>query len=259
MFGYVIADFTSLSRSAKERYKQYYCGLCNALSRNYGKAARFLLNYDTAFLSLMLNSCQNDCDLAVCRCPYRFGKKTGCKTGAVADYCADVTVLLSCLKFEDDIKDDNSCRAKLLSKLFKNSFLKAKSRQPDLCESISRNLALLSDSERQNEQNPLVPAEIFGQLLGGVFGHKLYHFGFALGKFIYLCDAACDFDKDLKRGRYNPLIRCRKSEIEGLLLSVMDECTAEYGQLAVSRNNDIIENILYSGLWLKYNLKRKRR
>lgn len=259
MFGYVLADFTTLSKSGKERYKQYYCGLCHALSRKYGKRARLLLNYDTAFLSLMLNAVGDKAPAECCRCPYHFGKKTACITGSTADYCADITVLLSYLKFEDDIADDNSRRAKILSRLFKKCFDKASGCQPDICDKIRTSLKRLSDAERRDEQNPLVPADIFGTLLGDVFGQKLYQFGYSLGKFIYLCDAACDFDSDIKRGRYNPLVRLRKSETEGLLMSVMDECADAYEQLDISRDNDVIENILHSGLWLKYNVKRKKR
>lgn len=259
MFGYIIADFTTLSKSDKKRYKQNYCGLCHALRKQYGARARWLLNYDTAFLQLIYRALKADDCMKTCRCPYHLGKKQNCAAGDKTEYAADVTVLLTYLKFEDDIADNNSFFAKLLKRFYSNCFKKAKSKRPLLADKITAHLCALADAQKRDVSDPMIPAAIFGKLLGDVFGGELYEFGFKLGRFIYLCDAACDFKSDIKHGRYNPLIRLRRSEIQGLLIDVMHECTDEYMALDIASDRNIIENILFSGVWLKYNIKTYKR
>lgn len=255
MFGFVLTDVTRLTKEGRIRYKQHYCGLCHALSSGYGLRARWLLNFDTTFLQLFLNALAEKSCSKQCRCPYHLGKKRECISGKVTEYAADVTVLLSYLKFEDDIADDNSFAAKVLARVYRGCFEKAKSRQPKLEAKIKNHLKTLSEVERLNETNPDIPAAVFGALLGDVFGDKAYEVGYRLGRFIYLCDAACDFKSDIRRGRYNPLVRCRQDEVRGLLLIESDKCIKAYNALDIQRDRDIIENILCNGIWLKYNMK----
>ncbi len=255
MFGVITADIQSLSKKAQRRYKQYYCGLCHALQKNYGALARFVLSFDTAFLLTVLDSLnKNDCN-GICRCPYHFFKKRNCNVSTLADYAADVTILLTYLNAKDDIADGGSLKAVLFTKLFKNKFEKAKSRQPKLCSDIEKCLAKLFDAENRNENNPDIPANIFGHLLGLVFTEKCYEFGYHLGRFIYLYDAVCDFKGDLKNCRYNPLVSMTKSEFLPMLETVMGDCVKAYDSLNITKNCDIIENVLYSGVWIKLRLK----
>lgn len=257
MFGYITTDPRILSKDAKRRYRTAYCGLCRALSKKYGGGARFMLNFDVAFLLLMLESTDGRGELCDGRCPYRFGQKCKCLTGEYADYCADVTMLLFCKKFADDVFDDNSLRAKLLLKIFDKKYKKACDSLPLLANSIDGHLKKLSDAERAGETNPDIPANIFGNLLADVFAKNeaLRDFGFYLGRFIYLADAACDFKSDIKRARYNPLTRMRRADFYGMLARELEKCCECYDALDIKNNRDIIENVLYDGVWLKINLK----
>ena len=87
----------------------------------------------------------------------------------------------------------------------------------------------------------------------------LHRLGFYLGKFIYIMDAYEDRDDDLKNGRYNPLKRLGQEadylqRCENILTMMMSECSKAFEQLPIVENTDILRNILYSGVWCKYEL-----
>lgn len=256
MFGYIAADTRKLDKAQRAEYHSLYCGLCHTLGRRYGLAARLLLSFDTAFLLTLLDR-SGEGKSCVSRCPYKFGKRCDGVCGNAADYCADVTVLLACLKFEDDIKDDNSLRARILFRLFKKQYEKARAAQPQLAKSIEGRLCELSDIEKSNETNPDIPANTFGRLLSDVFAYdaELKDIGFSLGRFIYLADAACDFKSDIKKGRYNPLVRHRRDSFYKMLARELGQTLTELDKLNIKEHRGIIENVLYHGVWIKINVK----
>ena len=259
MFGYITADYSRLSKTARAEYKSAYCGLCRNLAKRYSAKARFLLSFDTTFLLTVLCAVSGEKSCKSCACPYHFGRKRDCLTGDDCDYAADVTVLLACLNFEDDIKDSHSLYARFLKKLFARDFEKAKKRRPKLYDSLIRELITLERFEKRSEQNADLVADCFGKALGSVFAKnpKLYDFGYYLGKFIYICDALCDFKSDLRHKRYNPLICTRRAEAENMLTFLVDKCIDEIEDNNIS--NEIINNVLSYGIWLKYSLKYKRK
>ena len=103
---------------------------------------------------------------------------------------------------------------------------------------------------------------------------RLYEMGFYLGKFIYLLDAYEDIEEDQKKNNYNPFLLQAKDmtwkpvfgeedfeeKCEQMLRMMMAECSRAFEQLPILRYEDIIRNILYSGVWTRYEMvKRKRR
>lgn len=261
MFGYVTADSTSLSKTAKSDYKAAYCGVCRALADRYGAFARFILSFDTTFLSIVLSALSDKADCTETRCPYHLGSKRRCLSGDIADYAADVTVLLAYHNLQDDVNDSASLRAKIFSRMLSKQYKKAEKHQPELSEKIKASLSKLSDAEKKCASDPDLPADIFGTLLGDVFAYEesAREFGFHLGRFIYLCDAACDFKSDIKHGRYNPFFTYRTADFEVILISVINDCLDSYEALPVKYYTELIENVLTRGIWLKYNLKYKRK
>ena len=86
----------------------------------------------------------------------------------------------------------------------------------------------------------------------------LRNFGASLGRFIYIMDACVDFKDDLKHGRYNPLSQMTISDFEPMLCMLLADCTEKFAALNIGKeceNEDILENILYCGVWMKYNAK----
>ena len=55
MFGYVRPSVQDLPEGELNRFRTMYCGLCHTLSRRYGQAARFILNYDFTYLAILLS------------------------------------------------------------------------------------------------------------------------------------------------------------------------------------------------------------
>ena len=87
---------------------------------------------------------------------------------------------------------------------------------------------------------------------------------FFLGKFIYLMDACEDMEKDKKAGRYNVFLEKGRIlpedleyEILNILNSMMSECARAFERLPILEYADILRNILYSGIWTKYEVRKK--
>ena len=95
-----------------------------------------------------------------------------------------------------------------------------------------------------------------------VWSERLRKIGFYLGKFIYLCDAWEDIDKDMEKGLYNPFASMRAQmagdesrfdeECLGILRSMMAECALQFEALPIVEEVDILRNILYAGVWVRY-------
>ena len=116
--------------------------------------------------------------------------------------------------------------------------------------------------------NPDEPAACFGQLMAELFvmeadlwAPTLRQMGMALGRFIYLLDAALDYDKDRKKGKYNPYLAMGMEKDwarwEEYLVNTMGRCTAYYEKLPLVQDKDLLDNILYSGVWVNYRGRRK--
>ena len=133
-----------------------------------------------------------------------------------------------------------------------------------------------SEYEKAGEQNIDVVAGITGEMLGEIFAWKqdewydeLKTLGFYMGKFIYLMDAYEDRQKDDKKDAYNPLRYQNVSEDNEyetlcrlMMTSMISECAKSFERLPILLNADILRNILYSGVWSKYEyiqLKKKKR
>ena len=100
------------------------------------------------------------------------------------------------------------------------------------------------------------------------WSEELHCLSFYMGKFIYLMDAYEDMEKDKKKKQYNPL-RLMADQCQGdfetfcklMLTSMMSECARSFERLPILTHADILRNVLYSGVWSKYEylqLKKKK-
>ena len=126
----------------------------------------------------------------------------------------------------------------------------------------------VSRLEKEGCTNPDEPAGCFGQLMSQLFVYRedlwaptLQQMGMALGRFIYLADAAVDYRRDLKKHKYNPYIAMDTPtdwpQWEEFLVLTMARCTQYYEQLPLVQDKAILDNILYGGVWT--NLRRKKK
>jgi len=124
---------------------------------------------------------------------------------------------------------------------------------------------------KENCQDIDAMAGLFGQIMALItsarddeWSDNLKSLGYYLGEFIYLLDAYEDVEEDIKKKRYNPFIsRYGNPEFEEdchtILTMIMAECCKEFEKLPLLENVEILRNILYSGVWCRYEIVRKKR
>jgi hypothetical protein len=219
MFGYVKVDKPECKIREFEYYRAVYCGLCRALGGCGGTAARLTLTYDFTFMTLVRMALEEEkpkflkrrCVVHPLR---RHAELAPC--GAV-EFCARASILLSYRKLCDDVRDEKGMRrlcAKLARAVFRGAEKRAAKGVRELENSITERLLALGALESDPPPSVDMPAMIFGGVMADVLGFGLEGsrekiaraVGMAVGKWVYIVDALDDFDEDVKKGRYNPLL-----------------------------------------------------
>ena len=269
MFGLIRPYMNDLSEDEKARYKAVYCGLCRALNEKYGLAGRMGLNYDMTFLILLLNSLyEPEEQTKEAFCPPHPVKKHRETATAFTDYAADMTVALTYHKALDDWMDEHSRTGRVYSGLLKGSYEKVKQKWPAQCEAIEKSLDALHEVEKDQEAQPERAADLSGRMLAGIFAVKEDFFqrqmgclGYFLGKFIYMMDAAIDYEDDQKKGCYNPLngMQVTPEQARELLRQPMGQAAEAFEALPLVQDAHLMRNILYSGVWQTYNYEMKKK
>lgn len=264
MFGLVLPNEKALTPEERARYARIYCGICRSLSSRHGRAAKYTLSYDMAFLALVLSDVYADFGVTKsARCVPHPIKKREYTESELIDYTADMTVVLAYHKLLDDYADDKSRIAKHNADKLRGAYGRIALRYGDKCAEIESALAALSELERAGEPSADKAAAAFARTLECVFdygekGDKLAPFGAALGKFIYIADACIDLKKDLKKGRYNPMSFYSKGEFQGILEMLSADCKSKLEALPEAYGDETVKNVIYSGMWLKYEILKGR-
>lgn len=263
MFGYITANMAGMNDEQITRYRSWYCGLCRALKERHGSLSRISLNYDMTFLVMLLSSVYGDQPEPDSeRCVAHPAKKHTYFCNRFSHYAADMNVLLTYYNLMDDWQDDRSVIALGEARLFKKAGQRAAEQYPRQAKAVLDGLDALARAEAAGELRPDIPAGAFGRIMAELFvldedehSEALQGLGMALGRFIYIMDACMDFDSDLKKMRYNPLTAMTRADFEPTLTMLAAECTAAFDRLPVETDKDIMENILYAGMWAKYSAK----
>ena len=269
MFGYVSASMRELTKEQQRRYGAVYCGICRRIREQSGQLARLGLSYDMAFLAVLLMSLYE---------PEELGGKNSCALHPITRrdwidndfvrYAADMNVALAYYNSLDDWQDDGKRSAKWLAESYKKHLPDIEDRWPRQCQTICSSIAALSELEKTGCPNPDEPAGAFGTLMGELFvvredlwSDTLRKMGNALGRFIYLLDAELDYDKDQRKGKYNPFLTKGEAKDwtrwEDYLVLTMGRCTSEFEKLPLVQDKALLDNILYSGVWVNFRCKRK--
>lgn len=267
MFGYINADIKQLSEDDKKIYQQFYCGLCHQLGKEAGFKGQLLLNYDLCFLAILLQSLyEPDLNKDTHRCLIHPFKVKDFYNSEAIQYAADMDIILSYHSLMDNYKDDNSKISKLAADSLKKDYNRIKDKYPKQTAAVEKYIAQLSAAEKTRETNIDKVSSYTGEMLGTLMNWKdddwsctLHCMGFHMGKFIYIIDAYEDLKKDEKNGNYNPLSFMKKEspkEFETFvrinLTSLMAECAKSFERLPIVENADILRNIIYTGVWTKY-------
>lgn len=271
MFGYLVAATRVLDAEELKRYRAVYCGLCRSLKRCFGQSARLTLNYDMSFLVLLLSSLyepEEEAGESPClRHPFAAERYV---MGEISDYAAHMNVAMAYLKCLDDWRDDKSLVAYAEAKTLRASYEEVKKRYPRQCAAIEEGLEKLSAIEGEGREDPDAAAACFGAMMREIFVYKedrwadaLRNMADALGRFLYLLDAAIDLEEDAAKGRYNPF-RALAGEKENeqrfrdILRMQLGDCVFWYDRLPLVADTGLMKNILCLGLWSAFNQKYSR-
>lgn len=272
MFGYVTVNKQELKFKEFDQYHAYYCGLCRQLREKYGFSGQFALSYDCTFLVMFLTGLyEPEEESKRCKCVLHPAKGTPCTHNVFSEYAADMTILLSYYKCMDDWKDEHKSTRYAYAKLLEKGYQKIAQKYPQKCEIVKSLFDKISLCEKQKEESLDKVSGLFGEVLAEIFAYKedewvneVRRMAFFLGKFVYLMDAYEDLEKDKKTGNYNPFIFVEQNEeyeekCRSVLAVMMAECSKEFEKLPILQNIEIMRNIIYSGVWCKYEMIQQKK
>ncbi len=275
MTGYVRLYKPELKMREYEHYRGVYCSLCKQLGKRYGFTLRMALSYDMTFFAVLAMALQSSCvGFRNGRCSYNPLKKClQCEQSDALEVAADITALLFYYRCLDHLADEGFWKrlaVRCILPRAKHYHKKAKMRLPQVdvwfCEMMQQQQRL----EQAKTASIDAAAEPFALLLQALCmtlsdddkqKQVLSRFGYCLGRYVYLADAAADMVQDGKRGRYNPFIHnkrlnvCDKDAVEqcqqyaaDVLRHCQAECIAAYNLLEIHRFDGVLRNTLQEGM-----------
>lgn len=265
MFGYIAINKAEMKFRDFDIYHAYYCGLCKDLKERYGRSGQITLSYDMTFLIILLSGLyEPPAEDSIRNCVAHPFQKHAARTNEITQYAADMNIVLFYYKCLDDWTDEHKKKAWINSRLLRSKVKQIEKTYPEKVKLIRDMLAQISSCEKANEQDLDKMAGLFGEIMAEIFVWKqdiwkdsLHRMGFFLGKFIYLMDAYEDIDDDIANACYNPFMQFREREdfddyCKQILTMMIAECSREFEQLPILTHAEILRNILYSGVWCRF-------
>lgn len=272
MFGYIIVNKAEMKFKEFDVYHSYYCGLCQVLKKRSGWRGQLTLSYDMTFILMLLSSLyEPETTRGCCKCIAHPFEKHEIRTNLLTEYIADMNVLFSYYKCLDDWDDDKKLHRLLVAKLLEGKTRKTKELYQEKLRKIHLLMHDLSKAEKADCQDIDLVSGLWGKVMAEIvscredeWADNLRTLGYHLGKFIYLLDAYEDIEDDIKKSRYNPLKNHYgepdfEEEIYTILTMLMAGCCKEFEQLPILENVEILRNILYSGVWCRYEAVKEKR
>lgn len=272
MFGYVVVNKPELKIREFEEYRAYYCGLCKALKERAGASGQMSLSYDMTFLAILLSllyeSEEKECQS---RCVVHPFTKHRMKRNTMINYVADMNLLLTMYKCKDDFADEKNLVKACYGTVLYGAVKKIQTTYERQSKQVEIYMAELAELEKEKVYDIDKLSGCFGHLLEEIFVIKqdewepyLRKIGFYIGKFVYIMDAYDDLAKDKKKRCFNAFVE-REQEtdfdewVKQLLLMNVAQFAREFEKLPIVENVDILRNIIYSGVWTRYEEVKKRR
>lgn len=271
MFGYVVVNKPELKIKDYNVYQSFYCGLCQTLKKRFGRFSQLALNYDMTFLAILLSGLyEPQTSERKIRCILHPVQTKDVLENALIEYAADMTVLLTYLKYKDDWEDEHSYKAKAFQKMLHRQYQKVYEKYPNKCDVIINALNESSLLEKKNCEDLDKMCALSGCFMAEICCYKediwmpyLKKMGDYLGRFIYLLDAYDDVKKDKEKNLYNPLKSKDEEKLDEWIQPVLEMLIAEsadaFEMLPILKYEDILRNILYSGVWSKFYTVKKAR
>ena len=271
MFGYISPDAPYLFKKDETLYKALYCGLCKSIKKGCGQMARTALTYDMAFTSALIHNIKGeDVQIKKQHCAVHWFKR---RPMALPD---DTMVALGCVntvltyyKLLDD-KQDGEARG-VLRHLYKAGYKRAIKRHPQIGEIIFNFTKEQAELEKNNcdsidmacEPTAIMMKEAGRYILGNFATEYTDNLFYQIGKWVYLIDALDDYDKDVKKGRYNVLHNVYKAptraaavikgeqELKFVFDMIFAEMRRSLSNIKFYFNHDLTDNIILRGIPVK--------
>ncbi len=226
MFGYVRADTPYLYIKDDTLYRAMYCGLCKGIAQACGNSARMGLSYDVTFLSVIMHNILGvDIKIEKQHCvTHCIRSRAMAEVDELTRRLGALNTALVYYKYTDDIADGDRGRGKRL--WFKKGFTRVQKGYPEIAKIVRENMRLQEETEKSNTDSIDRAADATATMLKEFSAYALGEKAtehtdglfYALGKWIYLIDALDDYDKDLKKGAYNPFVLAYKAACKAELM-----------------------------------------
>jgi hypothetical protein len=268
MFGYINPQRSHLFIKDEQLYKALYCGMCKSIGKGCGAIAKTALTYDMAFMSALLHNIKND-DVKVkkCRCALHPIKR---RFMATPD---ETSIILGCIntvlayyKLLDDKQDGD--KKGIFAFLYRAGYkrtLKKHKKVADIIALQMDNQRILEETNSSIVEEASTPtaqmmAELSDYVLEDCATPNTHALCYAVGKWIYLADALDDYDKDVKKGRYNVLYNAYKcstkeqlvaengQELSFLFDSIFADLRENMAKIKFHFNHDLTDNIILMGI-----------
>lgn len=210
MFGYFKFKEQYSSYSERKAYKNYYCGLCFALGCNYGNLSRMLLSYDITMITVLTTALADPL--------YKKFPCVGCKKNKQILFSADnwkvaaaINILLASEKLIDDIYDEKSFIATIKRLLFRRIIKKAEKEYPNTFQIIRNGYKKIVIDEKEKKSVIRIGCDFADMMLAvSETNYELSElqklFIYEISRWLYYIDALDDYDEDIRKKRFNPLV-----------------------------------------------------
>ena len=269
MFGYILPNKPNMYMKDYGLFRAFYCGLCHQTGRCQGQCMRFGVGYDITFLSILFHGVQHEKLFFKSKaCVAKPFRKTAVVVGSpLQEQCCHLNALLLEFKCKDDIADGKSGSKRLLARGIRRQVKKARKALPKVAAILDEAFDEQQKVERTQTDNWMVACDPFACCMQEIAlsmapkgGQPLAEVTYGLGQFVYLADCLDDYDKDKRKGDYNPLLLRYKAESKVALIEQhgeelrgqMDDLIARikesYKSLAIFDTEGIVTNTLWYGL-----------
>lgn len=245
--------------------------MCKSIGAGCGAFPKTALTYDIAFLSVFLHNVA-DCDMQLekRRCPLHiFRRRPMAKPDDISLLLGCINTVLAYYKLIDDKADGDKKGA--FAFLYRRGYRRAIRRHPAVGEIIEKYIADQRGLEKDGCAVIDAACEPTARMMKSLSRYALGEFAdehtdallYAVGKWVYLADAFDDYDKDVKKRRYNVLynafgckskaeaVKKNGEEINFLFNALFADMREHLAQIRFHFNHDLTDNIILRGIPLK--------